>query len=320
MHQHQLLSLGDLSRREFLKVGTIGSGMFSLGSLQNPALAVRAARTGYVDSHVHVWTPDIRRYPLASGYTKESMKPPSFTPEELFAHARPCGVERIVLIQMSFYQFDNSYMVDMMRKHKGVFSGVGIVDERAAPNQKMLELADQGVRGFRIQPLGRSADKWLEGEGMAEMWSCGAEHGLAMCPLINPEFLPSVERMCRKFPRTPVVVDHFARIGTDGQIRKTDMDNLCSLAGYKDVSVKVSAFYALGKKKAPYLDLGPMIRRVLEAFGPTRLMWASDCPFQVENGYTYKESIELIEKRLDFMTASDREWMLRKTADRVFFS
>ena len=33
-------------------------------------------------------------------------------------------------------------------------------------------------------------------------------------------------------------------------------------------SVKVSAYYALGKKAAPYLDLLPMIRRLLDSYGP----------------------------------------------------
>ena len=66
---------------------------------------------GYIDAHVHVWTPDTAHYPLAAGYKREEMKPPSFTPEELFKHAKPAGVDRINLIQMSFYGFDNSYML-----------------------------------------------------------------------------------------------------------------------------------------------------------------------------------------------------------------
>jgi hypothetical protein len=49
-------------------------------------------------------------------------------------------------------------------------------------------------------------------------------------------------------------------------------------------------------------------------------MWASDCPFQVENGHTYRDSIELVRSRLDFLTASDRDWLLKGTAERVFFS
>jgi predicted TIM-barrel fold metal-dependent hydrolase len=52
---------------------------------------------------------------LAAGYQRENMQPPSFTPQELFAHAHPLGVERIVLIQMSFYRYDNAYMLDCMR-------------------------------------------------------------------------------------------------------------------------------------------------------------------------------------------------------------
>ena len=60
----------------------------------------------YIDAHVHVWTDDTAHYPLAAGYKKEDMKPPRFTPEDLFKHTKPAGVDRINLIQMSFYGFD----------------------------------------------------------------------------------------------------------------------------------------------------------------------------------------------------------------------
>jgi predicted TIM-barrel fold metal-dependent hydrolase len=70
------------------------------------ATAVRGNKVNYIDAHVHVWTPDIAHYPLAEGYKRENMQPRSFTPEELFKHSRPAGVNRINLIQMSFYAFD----------------------------------------------------------------------------------------------------------------------------------------------------------------------------------------------------------------------
>jgi len=62
-----------------------------------------------------------------------------------------------------------------------------------------------------------------------------------------------------------------------------------------------------------------MIRRLVDAYGVERLMWASDSPFQVQNGHTYAGSIELVRDRLEFLSASDREWLLRKSAERVFF-
>jgi hypothetical protein len=49
-------------------------------------------------------------------------------------------------------------------------------------------------------------------------------------------------------------------------------------------------------------------------------MWASDCPFQVDPGHNYRDSIALIRDRLDFLSETDRAWMLRGTAQKVFFS
>lgn len=310
-------SAGGVTRREFLRAGTAA---VASSALIGTGTAADKIGDGYIDAHVHVWSSDMKRYPLKAGYPKEKMRAPSFTPEELFTHTRPCGVDGIVLIQMSYYGYDNSYMLDMMRKHKGVFSGVAVIDREDKPRDTMLDLARQGVRGFRITAGGRPPDRWLDGDGMAAMWQCGADERLAMCPLINPQHLPAVDRMCRRFPDTPVVIDHFARIGIDGQFRKADLDNLCGLARHKNVHVKVSAFSALGRKESPYLDLAPMIQRVLDAFGPERLMWATDGPWQMMGGHKYKDSIDLIRVRLDFLTDNDRQWLLRKTAQRVFFS
>jgi predicted TIM-barrel fold metal-dependent hydrolase len=120
---------------------------------------------GYIDAHVHVWTSDTKKYSLAPGYRREQMQPPNFPPEELLSHAQPCGVSRIVLIQMSYFGYDNSYMLDTMRRFPGVFSGVGVIDEAARPRDVMRRLARQGVRGFRISPKGSPLDRWPDTPG-----------------------------------------------------------------------------------------------------------------------------------------------------------
>jgi predicted TIM-barrel fold metal-dependent hydrolase len=154
---------------------------------------------------------------------------------------------------------------------------------------------------------------------MKKMWRAGAEERLAMCALIGPDALPSIDRMCSEHPNTPVVVDHLARIGADGVIREGDVQSLCALARHRNINVKVSAFYALGRKQAPYNDLTALIRKVYDAYGPKRLMWASDCPFQVENGHRYAPSIALIREGLPFLSSEDRDWILGRTAASVFF-
>jgi predicted TIM-barrel fold metal-dependent hydrolase len=109
-----------------------------------------------------------------------------------------------------------------------------------------------------------------------------------------------------------------ARIGKDGPIRESDTQMLCALSRHKQVKVKVSAFYALGEKKPPHSDLVPLIQHLFEAFGPQRLMWASDCPFQL-NDETYEDSISVVRDRLSFLSPEDKDWLLWRTAEESFF-
>ena len=173
-------------------------------------------------------------------------------------------VTRTVLIQMSYYRFDNTYMLAAMRRYAGVFSGVAAMDTSSSQLvSEIRNLAGTGVRGFRVQPMGQPVT-WLDTQGIAAMWkTCGAE-GLAVCPLVDANALPSIDRMCGRFPDTRVVIDHLARIGADGQIRGGDVQ-------------------------------------------------------QVEGGHTYTGSLELVRDRLPFLSATDKKWILNRTAASVFF-
>ena len=282
---------------------------------------------GFLDAHVHVWTDDTSHYPLAAGFKAEDMKPRRFTPEDLFKHTKPAGVDRINLIQMSYYRFDNSYMLDMMALHKGVFSGTAVIDPAEANVDRLMgEMAKKGVRAFRIYPgleRGVKANEgrgegWLRAAGYGKMFAAAARNKQAISCLINPDALPDLDRMCRKYSATPIIIDHVCRIGADGTIRERDVTALCDMARHKNVWVKVGAFYALGEKKPPYTDLVPLIRKVVQAFGAKRCMWESDCPFQVVE-HKYSDSLDLVRTRLDFLSDEDREWLLRRTAEGLFF-
>ena len=42
-------------------------------------------------------------------------------------------------------------------------------------------------------------------------------------------------------------------------------------------------------------------------------------PFQVGTGHTYQDSADFVVKKLDFLTADDRDWLMRRTAEEFFF-
>jgi predicted TIM-barrel fold metal-dependent hydrolase len=151
------------------------------------------------------------------------------------------------------------------------------------------------------------------------MFDAGARNKQAMSCLIDPSALPDLDRMCRKFPDTPVIIDHLCRIGADGTIRDKDVTALTDMARHKNVFVKIGAFYALGKKKSPYTDLADLIEKVLKAFTVKRCMWESDSPFQVSEGHKYADSINLIKSGLKFLSDDDKDYLLRKTAEDLLF-
>ena len=317
------------SRRRFFKDCFDTAAVCAVAGTILPRLATAtdlggtasAKNPDYIDAHVHIWTPNLKKYPLVKGYRQEDMKPCSFTPQQLFDHAKPCGVTRVVLIQMSFYGFDNSYMLDMISQHPGVFVGVAVIDDHAnRPQDEMRRLKPQGIAGFRLDTRHRDANEWFATPGIKAMWQCGAEERLSMCMLCDVDAIPAINRMCEQYPEAPVVIDHMARIGVNGMILDRDIDQLCQLGKKEQVYVKVSAFYALGKKHSPYLDLSPMIRRLRDAFGAQRLMWASDCPFQVDPGHNYRDSIDLIRDHLDILAKDEKELLLRKTAEQFYFA
>ncbi len=277
--------------------------------------------SSYIDAHSHIWTRDIKSYPLRDGVTLDDLKPASFTTEELLATAGKVNVSRVVLIAHTiFYGNDNSYMIDAAKQHPDKFRIVGMIDEmKSGVDQKMRDLKKQMVTGFRITPRIRGRERWLRSDGMRQMWKTAADTRQSMCCLINPEDLGPVDEMCAEFNDTPVVIDHFGRVGIDGTIREDDINKLCRLARHPHVNVKISAFYALGNKRPPYDYLTPMIRRLLDAFTAKRLMWASDAPYQMQNENSYEASIAFIRQGVKELNDSQRAQLLEGTAKRVFF-
>jgi predicted TIM-barrel fold metal-dependent hydrolase len=296
-----------MNRRRALTLAATGlAGCVSPGRLTR----------GHIDAHSHIWTTKINRFPLREGVTVEDLAPRSFTAEDLIKLGHTEGVTRHVLISHRRYHgFNNDYYTHAVAKHPGVFAVVGALDRAAGDIAERLRANRAlGITGYRIKP--ENNPQWLESDTMKTMWRAGAEHRIAMCPLIRPEHITTLEPMCRQFPDTPVVIDHCARVdlGQDDRLQQ-----LCALAKHPKVHVKVSAFYAFGAKKPPYDEQESKVKALFEAFGPRRLMWASDCPYQLNDGNTYAASIAFVRDRLAFLNAQDKDWILRRTAEQVFF-
>ncbi len=291
-----------------------------------------------VDAHIHVWTPDTKKYPLAPGFTKDDFWLPTFTPKEHFEFSNSIGPVRINLVQMTWYGLDHSYILDLIDSDPDTFVGTGIVPAFSdvslpSPDEAMIELSKGGIYAFRVRAKGARVEipneqQWLNYEGYDKMFAAASEHNLALSFMINHPQFPELSRMCNKFPNAPIILDHVGGVRIrDGVFPEMALNKLCEMAKHKNIMVKLGPFQALGDKKSPYFDLLPVIKRIVEAFGPERCMWESDCggPIFVEllpssnMKQDYPAAIDLIRQHSDFLSQSDIDYILFKTAENFFF-
>jgi predicted TIM-barrel fold metal-dependent hydrolase len=90
----------------------------------------------------------------------------------------------------------------------------------------------------------------------------------------------AVAPIAEAHPKLTIIVDHFGISQPPVYKQKPDpWDELpitLALAKYSNVHVKFSGAPALSREPYPHADIWPHLHQVIEAFGPDRLMWASD--------------------------------------------
>src|SRR5712691_7188035 len=83
------------------------------------------------------------------------------------------GVAQATLIQIGG-EYDNSYLIECMRRFPGRFAVVGLVDtDRPDAPERLEEWVKQGVEGIRLRPLARSP-----GRDPLAIWRKAAELGI----------------------------------------------------------------------------------------------------------------------------------------------
>ena len=323
----------DLNRREWI-ISASAMGLF--GACNSPKEDKPLVEPTIVDAHVHVWSSDFRRYPLAPGFEPTDLWIPSYSVERLIREGKPAGIGKTNLIQMTWYGLDHSYILDIIAKDPKHFVGTGIVPavtdvSLPSPDKTMIALSKKGIYAFRVRggttrpPLG-GGPQWMDHPGFDMMFKAAAEHNLALSFLMSINDLPELARMCEHFPDSPVIIDHLA--GTHEASTEEEIQLLLKMAQHKKVMIKIGAFYGRGRTP-PYLSLLPLIKRIVDAFGPERCMWESDAPFppdrpsrhplpEVPHGI--EPAVALIRDHADFLSQSDKHQILTKTAEDFFFN
>jgi predicted TIM-barrel fold metal-dependent hydrolase len=223
---------------------------------------------GSCDCHVHVIGPK-NRFPLPR---ERSYLPKDAVAAELKAMLTRLGMQRVVLVQPSFYRTDNACMLDAMAQIDNA-RGVAVLPPEVAATE-LDALHAQGIRGLRVNIA-------TYGNAPVETIRAGIEAAARLCETRGWHvqlFVPSdaIKPLSPILLALPVdiVIDHFGLIApgsTNGALKA-----LLRLLSSGRIWVKVSGAYRIAGDPNDG-RIGPLARQLCDA-NPERIVWGSDWP------------------------------------------
>jgi predicted TIM-barrel fold metal-dependent hydrolase len=127
-----------------------------------------------------------------------------------------------------------------------------------------------------------------------------------------PSRVPLLARYAEKFPDISFIIDHCG-VAFDAPRGTASLDDTVAMARYPNVALKwAHAPSFLSVEPYPFADLEPKLRRVVDAFGPKRVMWASDYTVS-RRRQSWAESLFCI-RHSPSLSEADKEWILGRTA------
>ncbi len=289
--------------------------MSELSRRQWMGAALAAALPSYrvIDPHVHVWKHD-PEFPFAAG---AKVPDRDATPETLLGLMKANGVEKTVTIQVIHYRYDNRYLASVLKKYPDKFKGVCRVDplDPVAPDHLSRIHEQSGFHGVRLSPAADANGDWIRGPLMPPLWKRCSELKVPMTLLAPVTRMPDAAKLIEQYPDLTIVIDHMADSPVD---RPEELDKLIALVRFPKVFVKISHTWSLSKQKYPWRDSQVLVKRLYAAFGPRRLMWATDWPILENAGAQYAQALTSVRDDMSFLNAEDKSWMLSKTIERVW--
>jgi predicted TIM-barrel fold metal-dependent hydrolase len=231
-------------------------------------MADRFPPAGAADCHVHVIGPKAR-YPLVKDRRYTPMDAPT---AELAAMLARLSLDRVVLVQPSFYATDNTCMLDCMAELAGA-RGVAVLPADV-PGSTLDDLHRRGIRGLRVNiaTAGGGALDVMRRDIAAAAKLC-ARNGWHVQIFVPCSVLAPLAPTLRALP-VPTVIDHFGLVTPDDE--SGALNDLLGLLESGSTWVKISGAYRIAADPFdPRID--PLARRIVAA-NPERVVWGSDWP------------------------------------------
>jgi L-fuconolactonase len=252
-----------------------------------------------VDTHQHLWDLSRFRLPWLSGAGTINR---SFVMSDYREATAGLNVQKTIYMEVDVdpgQQIEEAdYVIELCRQHDNPMAAAVISGRPAAPEFKeyMTRFKDApAIKGVRqvLHGGGTPAGYCLSPEFIRGIRLLG-ELGLRFDICMRHAELGDAVKLIDACPNTRFILDHCGNPDTQAPDRSAWERDIVTLAERKNVVCKVSGIIAGTKPGRPKVEqLQPIIRHVLAAFGPDRVMFGGDWPVCLL-GASYREWVETL--------------------------
>lgn len=245
-----------------------------------------------IDAHCHFWSLERGDYGWLSP-DNAALGPihRDFGPAEMKPLAVTAEISRYVVVQAAPTEAETRYLLELAAKNTEIAGVVGWIDLTAddAPERITTLARDRRLKGIRPMLQDLPDDDWINSAPTEAALNALTGSGLRFDALVLPRHLMALERFILAHPSLPVVIDHAAKpalgaAAADDPRHQMWAAGMERLAALPHVHCKLSGLltemrpdqYASVDKAVSVLR--PYVLRLLDWFGPERLIWGSDWP------------------------------------------
>lgn len=271
-----------------------------------------------VDSHCH--------YVFFSDATHRYWTPADprlrrdWLPGEIQARLSEWNFDGAVIMQTNEIDAETEFLLALAAHDPFIAGVVGWMDTtRADVASKMARLVDEGggkLAGLRPMIFKQADDDWIAGPAHNAFFAAATNLELSIDLLCRPQHLRSAIARVTASPDCVYVLNHAGFPNLMGDLSAW-MADIRALAANPNVHCKFSGFAEYAPSDWSVADLRPVADFLIETFGPSRLMWASNWPVCYSSGGLSKW-VAASEELLVQLTASERADIYGGTATRAY--
>jgi predicted TIM-barrel fold metal-dependent hydrolase len=235
-----------------------------------------------IEWNTHIFSPDLQRYPFHKDAVYEpdvSAKPTDPLGAYLQYMDRE-GIDRAVLVHPEPYGDDHRLILACLEREKERLKGTCLFypkDPDAPRKMEELVAREPRIIAARIHAH-RGKETYLDSFTSPEvrvLWEKALELDLIIELHIGPNYAQQAGQMLRIYPESTVLIDHLAEPHMGNAV---EYAHVLDLAAFDTVYMKLSGLNHFATDAPLYLSARSFTRRVVEAFGPDRLVWGSGTP------------------------------------------